>query len=78
MRSGQAGGPASSGIFAIEGEAQICKQKEACVARGMLFHRELRRQQSKPFEAVAHGCLFVGCRLDERQAEAADIVTKQV
>ena len=28
-RPQQAGGPASSGIFAIEGEAQICKQKEA-------------------------------------------------
>jgi hypothetical protein len=37
-----AGGPAPSGIFAIEGGAEICKQNEACVARGMVFPRELR------------------------------------
>ena len=43
-RPRQARGRAPSGIFAIEGEAQICKQRTACVARGTLFHRELRRQ----------------------------------
>ena len=32
----QAGLPASSGIFAIAGEARLCKQKRRCVARGML------------------------------------------
>ena len=51
-RSGRAGGPASSGIFAIAGGAEICKQNEACVARGMVFHRELHRLRASGFEIL--------------------------